>query len=50
MENINCYIFAFATFGHPNDFRQTPFKYGNPEIAKQVKVFDLSNAIKIYKL
>ncbi len=48
MENINCYIFAFATFGHPNDFRQTPFKYGNPEIAKQVKVFDLSNAIKVF--
>lgn len=48
MENTNCYIFAFATFGHPNDFRQTPFKYGNPEIAKQVKVFDLSNAIKVF--
>lgn len=48
MENTNCYIFAFATFGYPNDFRQTPFKYGNPEIAKQVKVFDLSNAIKVF--
>ncbi len=48
MENTNCYIFAFATFGHPNDFRQTPFKYGNPEIAKQIKVFDLSNAIKVF--
>ncbi len=48
MENTNCYIFAFATFGHPNDFRQTPFKYGNPDIAKQVKVFDLSNAIKVF--
>ena len=48
MENTNCYIFAFATFGHPNDFRQTPFKYGNPEIAKQVKIFDLSNAIKVF--
>lgn len=48
MENTNCYIFAFATFGHPNDFRQTPFKYGNPEIAKLVKVFDLSNAIKVF--
>lgn len=48
MENTNCYIFAFATFGHPNDFRQTPFKYGDPEIAKQVKVFDLSNAIKVF--
>lgn len=48
MENTNCYIFAFATFGHPNDFRQTPFKYVNPEIAKQVKVFDLSNAIKVF--
>ena len=48
MENTNCYIFAFATFGHPNDFRQTPFKYGNSEIAKQVKVFDLSNAIKVF--
>ncbi|ERM80244.1 hypothetical protein P872_22255 [Rhodonellum psychrophilum GCM71 = DSM 17998] len=48
MVNTNCYIFAFATFGHPNDFRQTPFKYGNPEIAKQVKVFDLSNAIKVF--
>jgi hypothetical protein len=48
MENTNSYIFAFATFGHPNDFRQTPFKYGNPEIAKQVKIFDLSNAIKVF--
>lgn len=48
MENTNCYIFAFATFGHPNDFRQTPFKYVNPEIAKKVKVFDLSNAIKVF--
>lgn len=48
MENTNCYIYAFATFGHPNDFRQTPFKYGNPDIAKQVKVFDLSNAIKVF--
>ena len=48
MENINCYIFAFATFGHPNDFRQTPFKYSNPDIAKQIKVFDLSNAIKVF--
>lgn len=48
MENTSCYIFAFATFGHPNDFRQTPFKFGNPEIAKQVKVFDLSNAIKVF--
>ena len=48
MENTNCYIFAFATFGHPNDFSVTPFKYGNPEIAKQIKVFDLSNAIKVF--
>jgi len=48
MQNTNCYIFAFATFGHPNDFRQTPFKYGNLEIARQVKVFDLSNAIKVF--
>jgi len=48
MENTNCYIFAFATFGHPNDFRQTPFQYSNPVVAKQIKVFDLSNAIKIF--
>lgn len=48
MSNSNFYIFAFATFGHPNDFRQTPFKYKNPEIAKKIKVFDLSNAIKVF--
>jgi len=48
MENNNSYIFAFATFGHPNDFRQTPLKNNNPELAKQVKVFDLSNAIKVF--
>jgi len=48
MENTSCYIFAFATFGHPNDFRQTPFKYNNPDVAKQIKVFDLSNAIKVF--
>lgn len=48
MENTNCYIFAFATFGHPYDFRQTPIKQGDPHIAEQVKVFDLSNAIKVF--
>jgi hypothetical protein len=48
MENTSCYIFAFATFGHPNDFRQTPFKYNNPDVGKQIKVFDLSNAIKVF--
>jgi hypothetical protein len=48
MENTSCYVFAFATFGHPNDFRQTPFKYNNPDVAKQIKVFDLSNAIKVF--
>ena len=48
MDNNNSYIFAFATFGHPNDFRQTPLKNNNPELAKQVKVFDLSNAIKVF--
>lgn len=48
MTNTNCYIFAFATFGHPNDFRQTPFQHSNPDIARQIKVFDLSNAIKVF--
>jgi hypothetical protein len=48
MEKTNCYIFAFATFGHPNDFRQTPYKFANSDIAKRIKVFDLSNAIKVF--
>ncbi len=48
MENTNCYLFAFATFGHPNDFRQTPFRYRDPDVAKQVKVFDLPIAIKVF--
>lgn len=45
---MSIYIYAFATFGHPNDFRQTPFSYNNEDIAKKIKVFDLSNAIKVF--
>ena len=48
MNKTNCYIYAFATFGHPNDFRQTPFLYNNPDVAQKIKVFDLSNAIKVF--
>lgn len=48
MKNSNYYIFAFATFGHPNDFRQSPFLFSNEEVAKKIKVFDLSNGIKVF--
>jgi hypothetical protein len=44
----NTYLYGFATFGHPNDYRQTPFKFDNENIAKRVRIFDLSNAIKIF--
>jgi hypothetical protein len=44
MENI--FAYAFATFGHPNDFRQTCFF---PEKRKlMAKSFDLTNAIKVF--
>lgn len=46
MENI--YVFAFATFGHPNDFRQNCFLPENRQSDIKVKLFDLTNAIKIY--
>ncbi len=44
----NTYLFGFATFGHPNDYRQSPFKFDDESIAKSVRIFDLSNAIKIF--
>jgi hypothetical protein len=44
----NTYLYGFATFGHPNDYRQSAFKLDNKEIAKNVKIFDLPNAIKVF--
>jgi len=44
----NTYLYGFATFGHPNDYRQSPFVLDNKEIAKNVKIFDLPNAIKVF--
>lgn len=44
----NTYLFGFATFGHPNDYRQSPFKFDDENIAKNVRIFDLSNAIKVF--
>lgn len=44
----NTYLFGFATFGHPNDYRQSPFKFDDESIAKNVRIFDLSNAIKVF--
>jgi len=44
----NTYLFGFGTFGHPNDYRQSPFKFDKEEIAKNIKIFDLSNAIKVF--
>jgi hypothetical protein len=44
----NIYLYGFATFGHPNDYRQSPFKFDKKEIAKNVKIFDLPNAIKVF--
>jgi hypothetical protein len=46
MQNI--YLYGFATFGHPNDYRQSAFKFDKKEIAKNVKIFDLPNAIKVF--
>ena len=46
MENV--YVFAFATFGHPNDFRQDCFLPEKRQSVIKVKLFDLTNAIKIY--
>jgi hypothetical protein len=46
MENV--YVFAFATFGHPNDFRQNCFLPEKRQSDIKVKLFDLTNAIKIY--
>jgi hypothetical protein len=44
----NTYLFGFATFGHPNDYRQSPFKFDDEKIAKNIRIFDLSNAIKVF--
>jgi hypothetical protein len=48
MSTTNLYVFAFATFGHPNDFRQSAIVWSNPDVARKIKVFDLSNAIKVF--
>ncbi len=48
MNSLNLYVYAFATFGHPNDFRQSPIVCSNPDVARNIKVFDLSNAIKVF--
>ena len=45
MENI--YVFAFATFGHPNDFRQSCFFPSDRKSDPNIKLFDLTNAVKI---
>lgn len=44
----NTYLYGFATFGHPNDYRQSAFVFDKKEIAKNVKIFDLTNAIKVF--
>ncbi len=44
----NIYVFAFATFGHPNDFRQSAFVYDQESFARNIKIFDLSNGIKVF--
>jgi len=44
----NIYVFAFATFGHPNDFRQSPYVFDEKSFAQNIKIFDLSNAIKVF--
>lgn len=46
MENI--YVYGFATFGHPNDFRQICFYPENRQSDIKVKLFDLTNAVKVY--
>jgi hypothetical protein len=48
MSITNLYVYVFATFGHPNDFRQSAVKHSNIEVAKKIKVFDLTNAIKVF--
>ena len=42
------YFWGFATFGHPNDFRQSLFYRSNKEIANNFKIYDLTNAIKVF--
>jgi len=44
----NIYVFAFATFGDPNDFRQSPFICDEQSFAQKIKIFDLTNAIKVF--
>jgi hypothetical protein len=44
----NIYVFAFATFGHPNDFKQSAFVYDQKSFVKNIKKFDLTNAIKVF--
>ncbi|MEG2334539.1 hypothetical protein [Chryseobacterium sp.] len=44
----NIYLYAFATFGHPNDFRQTCFLPTKRGTELNIKLFDLTNSIKVY--
>lgn len=43
----NIYVFAFATFGHPNDFRQTAFLFDQKSFVQRIELFDLPPAIKV---
>ena len=44
----NIYVFAFATFGNPNGFRQSAFIYDQESFVQNINVFDLTNAIKVF--
>ena len=46
MEDV--FVYAFATFGHPNDFRQTCFLPEKRTQVLMVKSFDLTNSIKVF--
>ena len=46
----NIYLIAFGTFGNPYGFRQSFIKFGNENVAKSIKTFDLNtNAIKLFQ-
>ncbi|PIF46618.1 hypothetical protein CLU96_3656 [Chryseobacterium sp. 52] len=46
----NTYFFsAFGTFGNPNGFRQSYFLGGRPDLAKNIRTFDLkTDAVKLF--
>jgi hypothetical protein len=51
MANLEYAILGHATFGHPNDFRQSIIYTNVKDTAKNynfLKIFDLSNAIKVF--